>query len=1065
MNTGNNRTWPDPRSSVGDYRGTTQFKRGMVATIKHCWEAENSSPASNALRELVPQINELLEASGNRVPDSSMILMDIFMIGNSKQNPEESVPYIMFGCPDSCKGARRDALRLVKRSGLLKKYPGLKASHWEYPPDLPGLDLTAGIPDRTVGPGMVSHRDQGPREKGENALQIYMHKTNPDSNSSLLAQNGSTIGAKVRFGDVSLFITSAHMLLPLSHSGSVTAPQQQQQPFDGHQNDLREGMSEDFSDSDSTTDGSQSEFDDENLDVTSSGHSSDLGSSRSGTQSPSLFSSIESRNIPLQVQDVGHAGTQQPPPAFENLGNQVFFACRELDFAILDLSKLEMPTCNLPELRSTSISTIAAGNTEVEAQTGSGRMLRGRLSGRSSYIRFPYGNCYQEVYPVHFSTDVQLGDSGALVRDSQTRGIYGHVVAASIQSRTAFIVPATEVMRSISRLIFPTMGLQPIYAPLDNHPRGFRITRLLPGSPGDPIRCEQLPVRFGAWLQYEVLSCIVDQQANSPVLMNNQPWKVGESLAAALRRLRYEDRERCLWIDSLCINPANEDERRHQYSLVPGIIAEAEGCMIWLGDVEKDFELSFSPCSSQETVQHLQNTNSQLALSPQDASLAFDLLMSLGDIDYSPMVKQTGESKYLGLPFSSESQQALGKLMGFAWWKKFQVVQEAVFSRTATLVCGPLMMDLNKLGEHVFKLRAHLEQITWPLWNHDLDFKTLIPFMQTIERLHRFRRVKIPTDSVFILNAFRDLEGMDPRDKLLMILNMCNEKEHFDIINAGLSLPTNEFYKLITSTQLRSRRSLFPLMRIEEHGRSPSLPTWVPDWSATVRGRWHIHSDLCSLMSWKLFNASSDKDSVIHPATHGGIWTLLPLRGVLVGEVLETYNLMEPGLDLLEIQKKMEAAVAGTRMKPEALRREITRPQGTPATNREGSPIGNAPQEFWRLLTCDIRVDEGDGMCWRRACPSDRKSCEDEYRAGILGYGVSGKRLFSTSQGNFGLGPAGLEIGDVIAVLFGGRFPFILRRKEGNMNRFALVGYAYVQGIMDGEAVSGSEEGRIITIV
>ncbi|KAF3761981.1 hypothetical protein M406DRAFT_224388, partial [Cryphonectria parasitica EP155] len=85
--------------------------------------------------------------------------------------------------------------------------------------------------------------------------------------------------------------------------------------------------------------------------------------------------------------------------------------------------------------------------TKVEACLGSGRTMLGELSGRPSYIRFPYGNAFQEVYSVIFETDVQHGDSGALVRDRQTSRIYGHIVAVSIESRTAFIVPATQVLK------------------------------------------------------------------------------------------------------------------------------------------------------------------------------------------------------------------------------------------------------------------------------------------------------------------------------------------------------------------------------------------------------------------------------------------------------------------------------------------------------------------------------------------------------------------------------------------------------------------------------------------
>jgi hypothetical protein len=53
-----------------------------------------------------------------------------------------------------------------------------------------------------------------------------------------------------------------------------------------------------------------------------------------------------------------------------------------------------------------------------------------------------------------------------------------------------------------------------------------------------------------------------------------------------------------------------------------------------------------------------------------------------------------------------------------------------------------------------------------------------------------------------------------------------------------------------------------------------------------------------------------------------------------------------------------------------------------------------------------------------------------------------------------GLIPAHAQEGDVVAVLTGGHVPIILRPRDGY---YTVVGDAYVQGIMDGEAMPASE--------
>lgn len=89
--------------------------------------------------------------------------------------------------------------------------------------------------------------------------------------------------------------------------------------------------------------------------------------------------------------------------------------------------------------------------------------------------------------------------------------------------------------------------------------------------------------------------------------------------------------------------------------------------------------------------------------------------------------------------------------------------------------------------------------------------------------------------------------------------------------------------------------------------------------------------------------------------------------------------------------------------------------------------------------------------------------CLWEYRNGLLGHGVMGRVPFSTEARYIGLGPAEMRAGDVVFVLYGGRFPFVLRPTVDQ--KYNLVGYAYVSGIMDGEAVSAFKETQTFEII
>ncbi|KAH6842310.1 hypothetical protein B0I37DRAFT_381652 [Chaetomium sp. MPI-CAGE-AT-0009] len=73
---------------------------------------------------------------------------------------------------------------------------------------------------------------------------------------------------------------------------------------------------------------------------------------------------------------------------------------------------------------------------------------------------------------------------------------------------------------------------------------------------------------------------------------------------------------------------------------------------------------------------------------------------------------------------------------------------------------------------------------------------------------------------------------------------------------------------------------------------------------------------------------------------------------------------------------------------------------------------------------------------------------------------MMGKRPFLTAEGYLGMGPEGVQAGDVVVVFCGGRIPFVLRPTKSELvvgqrkiKLFEFVGEAYCDGVMDGEVV------------
>jgi hypothetical protein len=62
-----------------------------------------------------------------------------------------------------------------------------------------------------------------------------------------------------------------------------------------------------------------------------------------------------------------------------------------------------------------------------------------------------------------------------------------------------------------------------------------------------------------------------------------------------------------------------------------------------------------------------------------------------------------------------------------------------------------------------------------------------------------------------------------------------------------------------------------------------------------------------------------------------------------------------------------------------------------------------------------------------------------------------GRRLFQTSRGFIGLGPAACNLNDNVCVLLGGQVLYVLR-EHCNIG-YEFIGECYVHGMMDGQAL------------
>lgn len=157
------------------------------------------------------------------------------------------------------------------------------------------------------------------------------------------------------------------------------------------------------------------------------------------------------------------------------------------------------------------------------------------------------------------------------------------------------------------------------YYPLDASGNGeLRLIRLWPGPvESEDIKLEIFHARKSSKPAYQALSYTWGSSIHTDVALVYeaadrrgkrkarrhllQPWDesittprlgIAHNLAVALRHLRYPDRERTLWVDAICINQTDDEEKSREVLLMGSIYSNAKQVVVWLGSSEDNSTLA-----------------------------------------------------------------------------------------------------------------------------------------------------------------------------------------------------------------------------------------------------------------------------------------------------------------------------------------------------------------------------------------------------------------------------------------------------------------------------------------
>ena len=274
--------------------------------------------------------------------------------------------------------------------------------------------------------------------------------------------------------------------------------------------------------------------------------------------------------------------------------------------------------------------------------------------------------------------DIDESDSTHVSEDSDDGGdsesidsfedFFEDFSVASFESGDELPLQRDEGIPNVSN----TTDIENVYKKLDYENTQIRILKLYPASiKRADIQCileivtleqdsDNNPI-------YEALSYTWgDSFEKREIFLNGHKFQVTLNLDTALRYLRLCDEIRWLWVDAVCINQNDPDEKQMQIGKMVNIYREASQILVWLGHSDKDIR---------KAMYFLEEVNDYVEKTTRKERIVQKV---------SKILRKSGY------------KSGLRKLFNKPWWSRVWVVQEVVVAKEPPLVgCGHVWIDFS----------------------------------------------------------------------------------------------------------------------------------------------------------------------------------------------------------------------------------------------------------------------------------------------------------------------------------------------------------------------------------
>ncbi|KAI1077655.1 heterokaryon incompatibility protein-domain-containing protein [Whalleya microplaca] len=302
------------------------------------------------------------------------------------------------------------------------------------------------------------------------------------------------------------------------------------------------------------------------------------------------------------------------------------------------------------------------------------------------------------------------------------------------------------------------------------------------------------------------LTSVNDEGVDIQGRSSRQIWiPVSQNLFLALKRLRYKDSPRTIWIDQICINQADAVERASQIALMGDIYASAQTVCVWLGEsdraIEKD-SLIISTISK-----HYEPTSHDADKTPASTQLTHGIIKN---------------------PAAGFFTLHHDKIFIRPWFERVWVLQEVWNASSIQVLCGSHQLRWDEFMQAHYCLKNHgiFASTISRVWNVLFDVSRDGGVMTHKPETNRL-------DILRVLIAAHEMKATDPRDKIFALLIFGRETQDLATLPAEIRPDYHkeaiDVYADFTRWWILHYRSLRILSAVHTlHGR-----TWV-----NGRGAW-----------------------------------------------------------------------------------------------------------------------------------------------------------------------------------------------------------------------------------